>query len=427
MLAELLDREDGEQEFPVASAQREMLTTAARFPDSRAAGIHLAIRLDGRVSLEGLRAAHHTLLSRHSALRTGFRADPDGWRQAVSEGGEFPMRISTGEPLDDSCVVTAFERAREEPFDLLGAGPLARAELITDRNGAQVLLWSWHHAVVDGYSLGLLWSDFTAAYRGGHEQTEPVPYGEFALWQREWLAGPEARRAAERLASASDSFGDLPPQRSRPARPDIGAMELVVPAAVHDELVREAVHRGLTTHMVLLAAYRHEVEAAGLLGAAAPVWTPLAGRTDDRFMSTVGMFGNVLPVFGRAGGDLSPIRDGCILAMECQNLPRPELLQTRPIPADALFALQNTPSGDGSLPGVRVSVVRPPGVPPVAPILEFYSPPDELFRTALSFGYRDGGLTGVFEYDRAEVPDSAATAVVAGIGKWLRSFTGGAR
>ncbi|MET9260820.1 condensation domain-containing protein [Amycolatopsis sp. NPDC004079] len=413
-------------EYPVTAAQADMIDCAAAHPDSRAAGIHLAMRVEGGVSVERLRAAHDAMWDRHAAFRTTFRHTGDGWVQGVATGGTFPFTLRTAETFDDHLVRRVLNKHQREGFDLLGGGALARAELVLTRDGTHLQVWSFHHAVVDGYSLGLIWDDFTAHYNGLPHASAPASFGEYALWQREWLHGAEANGQQQRLLALAEPA--VSPCTVRRPNPSIGSVDVAVPPDVHEAVARLGAASATTTHMVLLAAYRHSVAAEGFLDASAPVWTPLAGRTDARFASTVGMFANAVPVFGGAApastvaGSLEEVKNGCITAMECQSVPQRELPD---VPVQALFALQNTSSGSGALSGSTTTVVRPDGVPQVAPILEFYSPADRMFRTALSFGYRGGGLAGVLEHDRAVVPDEAARLIAARFSETVALFASG--
>lgn len=50
-----------------------------------------------------------------------------------------------------------------QPFDLL-AEPLTRVKLLTLGGEEHIVLFSMHHAVIDGWSFDLLQSDLAAAY-----------------------------------------------------------------------------------------------------------------------------------------------------------------------------------------------------------------------------------------------------------------------
>jgi hypothetical protein len=88
-----------------------------------------------------------------------------------------------------------------------------------------VLLVTLHHAVADGWSLGVLSRELGALYaavsRGEPSPLPepPVQYADFARWQRSWLSG---ERRDRQLAYWRRKLGgvktlDLPLDRARPA------------------------------------------------------------------------------------------------------------------------------------------------------------------------------------------------------------------
>src|SRR5205085_4185661 len=81
-------------------------------------------------------------------------------------------------------------------FDLT-QGPLMRAVLVKLDKHEHLLLTTMHHIVGDGWSLGILVREFMELYRAEREEGEatleelPIQYGDYAVWQREWLGGGE--------------------------------------------------------------------------------------------------------------------------------------------------------------------------------------------------------------------------------------------
>ena len=83
-----------------------------------------------------------------------------------------------------------------------------------------------HHIVSDGWSMGVLFRELSAlyaAYREGRESPLPelaVQYADYAVWQREQLAGEVLDRQLaywrERLAGAPELL-ELPTDHPRPA------------------------------------------------------------------------------------------------------------------------------------------------------------------------------------------------------------------
>ena len=127
------------------------------------------------------------------------------------------------------------------------------------------------------------------AYAAGEESPLAelaVQYGDYAVWQREWLQGAvlgaEVSYWREQLAGAPVVL-ELPSDRVRPVvQSTRGAREpLVLGAELSEGLQRLSRRTGVTLFMVLLAAFkvllsRYTGQADIVVGA------PVAGRTQGR-------------------------------------------------------------------------------------------------------------------------------------------------
>src|SRR5205085_7121849 len=95
------------------------------------------------------------------------------------------------------CAQLARAHARQ-PFDL-ARGPLLRAALLQLDAQTHLLLLTFHHIVVDGWSLGVLLRELAACYAAARRHQPPalpplpVQYADYALWQRAWLQGSGVR------------------------------------------------------------------------------------------------------------------------------------------------------------------------------------------------------------------------------------------
>jgi len=99
-------------------------------------------------------------------------------------------------------------------FDL-SVGPLLRVKLWKWENRSTCCWVTMHHIVSDGWSAGVLVREFTELYQAEREQREAkleeleVQYGDYAVWQREWLAGGELKEQMkywkEQLAGLADA------------------------------------------------------------------------------------------------------------------------------------------------------------------------------------------------------------------------------
>ena len=100
--------------------------------------------------------------------------------------------------LSDAQLEVQLRERIGRSFDLQ-LGPLVRADVWELTSDDHVLLLCLHHIVADGWSMGVIYrelSELYAHYCAQPEAPSPLPaltvqYADYALWQREWLAGAE--------------------------------------------------------------------------------------------------------------------------------------------------------------------------------------------------------------------------------------------
>jgi condensation enzyme len=180
--------------------------------------------------------------------------------------------------------------------------PLLRAELARFDDRDAVLLLVFHHSASDGWSAQLVLRDLAAYYAartaGRPAELPPAPpYGEFAAWQQDRTAGPQAAaelaywrgklHGARVFALPADR--DIPDAHTR----HYSARSLTIPAPVTSAAAALARTARGTTFMVLLAAVN--VLAHDITGTTDPVIDTLTtGRGNPRYHNTVGPFLNFL-------------------------------------------------------------------------------------------------------------------------------------
>jgi amino acid adenylation domain-containing protein len=371
-----------EAEPRLSFAQERLWFLEQLQPESAAYNMPAALRLEGVPRVEALREALSEIVRRHEVLRTTFAQRGGEPVQVVHPAAPLPL------PLVDLSALPAGTRGEtarrlvaeesRRPFDL-AAGPVIRASLLRLDTGEHVLLVTLHHVVSDGWSLGLLVNETSTLYQAFLEgRPSPLPelavqYGDFAVWQREWLRGEvlESQLAwwREQLAGVPAVL-DLPADRPRPAVRSSrgGRVPVEIPARVARELAALGRARGVTPFMLYLAAFQ------ALLGRLAGredlvVGTPIAGRVRAELEPLIGLFLNTLALRGNLWGDpgfgeqLARVREAALGAYAHQDLPferlveelAPERNLTQSPVFQVLFVFQNTPQGVLELPGLTWS------------------------------------------------------------------------
>jgi amino acid adenylation domain-containing protein len=212
-----------------------------------------------------------------------------------------------------------------------------------------VILLTMHHIISDGWSLGIFFRELAALYQernGGAQAVLPelqLQYGDFAIWQRKRLAGPEMERRLsywrERLAGAP--VLDLPLDYPRPpAQTSSGtSISTTISRELALALRQLSQHENVTLFVTLLAAFqvllsRHSGQKDIVIG------TPMAGRSRRELENLIGLFVNTLVIRTDLSGTptfrelLLRTRDAVVGAYENQDIPFEMLVETLQLSRD---------------------------------------------------------------------------------------------
>src|SRR5690349_2808294 len=256
--------------FPASFAQQRLWFLDQLEPGSPFYNLPLVLSIKGDLDVAALERTLNEIVSRHEALRTTFSAGPDGPTQVIAR------RLTIEVPVVDLSSVSASARdntvaslAREEArraFDISG-GPLLRASLLALDATTHVLLFTMHHIVSDGWSLGVLFRELAVIYEafaaGEPSPLPPLPiqYADFAVWQREVLQGPALQRQIDywkaRLSNAP-AILELPTDGPRPAVQQFhGAQQVLHLSPDLTQKLKDLSNRHrVTLFMTLLATFK---------------------------------------------------------------------------------------------------------------------------------------------------------------------------
>jgi amino acid adenylation domain-containing protein len=284
----MIDRENLADLYPLSPLQEGMLYEALRHPRASVHVEQICWHISGTIDSDLFRRAWDEFAQRHAALRTVIIADKASRPlQAVLRRTTPALHVADLSHLDAATAeqelagYRAGERA--SPPDILGP-QLWRVALFTLAPRRHVILLTFHHILLDGWSLGLLLDDLVAVY-AALSAGAPLPA---AQWPRfadfiKQIDGAD-RAAAQNFFTAE--LAAAPPRSAIPT--------LRPPRPGHDEPVNHIRRLSAATTAALAAlARRLAVTQSSLVQA---LWGLLLMRHND---SDAAVFGNV--VSGRPG------------------------------------------------------------------------------------------------------------------------------
>ncbi len=269
---------------------------------------------------------------------------------------------------------------------------MLRANLLRLGADDHVLQLVLHHIATDAWSMGILMQELIVGYQARTSGSTPVlpvlpiQFADYAYWQRSEAQQRLLARAIDywrRRLDGAPTLIPLPLDQPRPARPDYqgAALEQRFTAAQTQVLKAYAQAQRATLFMVLLNAFNSLLQRA--TGANDfIVGTDLANREHPALEHLIGFFVNVLPIRARLSeGEtfdvrLQRLREDCLSAFQHQQVPFDKLVEELQPPrtpgvnplVQVLFVMQNTPSGNASLPDLEVEhLVSPSGKQQVRP------------------------------------------------------------
>lgn len=335
-----------EEDLPLSFAQQRLWIQDQFNPATAEYNIPLAVRLDGKFDVPAFEQTLGEVIRRHEVLRTSFPRSGDLPVQAIAQA----ERVSV--PVVNLCELPPASRESEAlrlvveeaalPFDL-ARGPLLRIKILRLDEEQHYVLFTMHHIISDGWSMGVLVRElaiFYDAFSTGKPAPLPelpVQYADFAYWQRQWLEGEveESQLAywKEQLA------GSQPLLRIRTDQPrplvrssQCATQSLSLSTTLSEGIKQLSRREGVTQFMTLLAAFqillRHYTREDDML-----IGTDVANRNYREIEGLIGFFVNQLVLRTNLSGDptfkdlLGRVRTTALRAYTNQDLPFDKLVE----------------------------------------------------------------------------------------------------
>jgi hypothetical protein len=245
-----------------------------------------------------------------------------------------------------------------------------------------LLLFTMHHIISDGWSIGVLVKEVTSLYEAFSKgQPSPlselnVQYADFSIWQREYLAGALAYEELsywKAQLEAAPPLLELPTDRPRPPVQSYrGARHsFLLDNDVSEQLETLSRRESVSLFMLLLAAFKvllyYYTKQTDLV-----VGADIANRNRGVTENLIGFFVNMLVSRTKLSGDLSfedlltRVRETALEAFAHQETPFEKIVEelqpVRDIGYNPLFqvafVLQNVPRYDLELEGLTITLLE---------------------------------------------------------------------
>jgi hypothetical protein len=264
--------------------------------------------LDGSLNEETLKTAIETAVTAHPTLFTRIALNEQGDpQQTIDDSETFTLQV---EHIAD---IEAEKQKMIVPFDIYN-DRLFHIRLLKDSNQFYLLL-DIHHLICDGVSLNVMLTDIESAYSGKALESETMTMQELAIAEDEARKTPVFEDAKQWYAQnfdCGDTFTQLIPDRDEPERSEASLTRVLSTNKERVEAFCKA--NGLykntlftAAYAFLLAKFNNEQESL--------FTTVYNGRTDQRFLHSVGMAVKTLPVFAKFTNETSVLD----FLMACQT------------------------------------------------------------------------------------------------------------
>ncbi|WP_342374022.1 non-ribosomal peptide synthase/polyketide synthase [Myxococcus stipitatus] len=216
---------DVEDLYPLSPMQQGMLFHALLVPDSSVYFVQSSFRIQGHFDPKRFQRAWDHVVARNPILRTRFvwegLTEP---LQVVHARAALPWHQLDWRHLDAqeqrAHIDTFLAEDRARGFDL-ASPPLMRLAVLRLGDDSWQLVWSQHHLLLDGWSVGQLLQDLFATYdallRSEQPRLQPRPlYRDYIAWLRDssrpsaesyWREELQGFRSPTPLPGASSSAG----------------------------------------------------------------------------------------------------------------------------------------------------------------------------------------------------------------------------
>lgn len=349
-----IPRVDGLNRFPLSFAQQRIWFLEQFEKGSSRYNFCNAYKIKGKLDLRALEYALNQIIKRHEVWRTTFQYFEGEAMQIVSPEVKINIKVIDMKEKAEEEVYDFVQGITENIVDLTKL-PLIDPIIINISEDEQLFLWVTHHIINDGGSIGNFVIELEQFYNNFETDKLSklsdisIQYGDFSLWQRNWLKGSILENQIEywkKKLGGELPVLELPTDRIRQAIKTTNAdfVYANINKELRDKLKNLGIKEGCTTFMTLLTAfkvllYRYTGQEDIIVG------SPISNRKGRELEGLIGFFANTIVLRTRVEGELSfsellnRVKETSLEAYEYQDVPFEKLVDELQVKRD----LSNTP------------------------------------------------------------------------------------
>jgi amino acid adenylation domain-containing protein len=311
-----------------------------------------SLHMRGNLNESVLKQALDVIISRHQALRATFNGEGDCQNFAVALKFELPTVDLTSLAVSEreGRLQQIIKDDAHTPFQL-NKGPLVRAQLVKMAAGHQILIFTAHHIVCDGWSTNVLLDELSQVYNAISQGTNwspptPMAFADYANSQNRFVDSPEGNKVEQYWLEQFKQpvpLLNLPVDRPRPAIKGFEGTthRTKIDQESYNRIKKFGASQKCTLFVTLLAGF--EILLSRLSGQSdIVVGVPTAGQSLLEDATLVGHCVNFIPLRGRLSGNptcaefLTQMKQTVLAGYEHQNYTYGRLVRK--------LALQRDPS-----------------------------------------------------------------------------------
>ncbi|MCC0178535.1 amino acid adenylation domain-containing protein [Waterburya agarophytonicola K14] len=299
----LIPQVEDRPDYPLSHAQKRLWLLCQMEAGSKAYNVPLVWDVSS-VDILRLAEALTLIVHRHEALRTGFMTvdgEPKQFILSPEEISIFPTVHDLTGASDAIIQAETLTTCEANITFQLEAPPLLRLVVLKLPGNTWRLLLTFHHLVIDGWSLMILFDEINQAYKqlcdGSYPKLPPVllQYKDYAVWHTKQNYEPSIAYWLKQLANVPPEL-TLPIDSEDETKQFHGStVQRIISASLVKDLEELAQNYGITLASLILSLFllllfklTKQFDICVGMGA--------AGRTHPQLERLVGLMVNILPI-----------------------------------------------------------------------------------------------------------------------------------